>query len=155
MTHTPPRAAWSPPPSRASRGLSLAELIVAFLTLSIVFVAVLNVIPGAILMEKKTSNRFVAGNLAQSTLENARTMSYQLSGMADGTNQPQPTVTVNGTAFQIYENVSDVSVPSTDASLSTRQLFSVTVTVNWQEAQASNSVTQTTMVQALIFNATR
>ncbi len=100
-------------------GFALLEVIFAAFILSLTCLAVLTILPGSILAEKRAQNRMAAEALALADLERARVIAF---GSLDAA--PARKVTLNQTEFTVLRTV----------TLEPPRLKKLRVTASWEEA---------------------
>jgi Tfp pilus assembly protein PilV len=118
--------------------MNLPEVVIAAFLLSMTLLSILEIMPGAILGEKRTQQRIVADSLGQAVLETARS-----TGFAQLQTTTLPDQPVDGTVYHLSETVTSLGT----------YLKQVDVTVSYTEPGAwTNSRTRTYNWRTLVCN---
>lgn len=125
------------------RGFSLAELMLAFVVLSVLSVVLIGVVPSTIIGLKGTSQRASAALLAQTELEELRRSGF---GSLTATVEPYPRATIERTEY-IYRVEVQPARLSDGSPMDPDTAKTVTVLVQWE----SKTGLQTYQARAVMF----
>lgn len=113
---------------QSSRGFSIAEVMIAFLLLSVISVILAGLIPATITGMAKAAQRNVAGTLAEGRLEELRQTGFSA---VEPTEAPHDTVEQGGVDFNIQVEVGPALLSSGD-EMDMDIAKTTTVTVRWK-----------------------
>lgn len=128
---------------KGRRGFSLAELMLAFVVLSVISVVLIGVVPSTVMGLKAASQRASAALLAQTELEELRRSGF---GSVAATVEPYPRATVERTEF-VYRIEVGQALLSSGEAMDPDVAKTVTVVVEWQ----SRTGPQTYHANAVMF----
>ena len=128
---------------RSVRGFSMAEVMVAFMLLSVISLILAGLIPATITGMARAAQRNTAGLLAESELAALRQTGFSL---LEPTVAPHKTVSPGGVDFNIQVEVGPAPL-SSGGTMDTDVAKIVTVTVRW----AYNNLDYTLARRAVLF----
>ena len=125
---------------RASRGITLIEMLVSFSLVLLLCIFVLNLFPSSLIALRHSETRLEAQRLAEATLEQAKATNF--SNWTVGSSTTCPVQTLNGVVYTPVLQVQ--AVPGYNPST----LKSLQVSVSWIGRNGRQSVVQ----QSLVWN---